>query len=402
MPRFIYTAKTQDHQTIQADIYAESEQDAINKLTKIGYFPISIKVEDLTLEKEGIRRFWKIPRKDIVQFSRQLSSLIESGVNVLNSLNIISEQIPNKYLKAIIRDVANKIKDGQSLSESLATYPHLFSNLYTSLVRSGEVGGNLEIALKRVADFLEKEEEFRDSVRQALAYPVFVFIVSVLTVIILLGFVIPRLVSMFEDMGQILPLSTQLLISISAILRAYWWLILALIFISVFLLRRFYQRPKGKLFLDRLKLKLPILGDIILKTQESRLMRTLSLLLSGATPVVYALEVSISTVENQILRQELQAFKEEIANGLSFSKCLSNSKLFSPFITNMVTVGEESGTLEKSLMRIADDYEREVDRKLKTFTRLLEPTIILVMGLIVGFIVLSMLLPIFQINLIVQ
>lgn len=402
MPRFIYTAKSSPLKTIQGDIEAESEQDAINKLTKIGYFPISVEAEDLFQEKPGIRRFWKISKKEVVLFTRQLTSLIESGVNILNGLNIVSGQTSNKYLRAILNDIIGQVKDGKPLSDSMARHHRLFSSLYTSMIRSGEVGGTMEETLKRLADFLEKEEEFKSSLRAALTYPLFIFAVSILTVVVLLGFVIPRLVGMFEDMGQILPLPTKLLINVSGALRSHWWLILAMIFISVFSLRRINRNPQGKFLLDRSKLKLPIWGEIVLKSEISRLTRTLSVLLSSGITVVYSLDISASVIDNAVLKLEAQKFKDEIANGLSFSQCLNASKLFPAFVTNIVTIGEETGAMEKSLMRIADGYEQEVDRSLKTLTRLLEPIIILVMGLIVGFIVLSMLLPIFQINLIVR
>jgi len=402
MPRYTYIAKSQPNKTIQGDIEAESEQDAINKLTKMGYFPISVGAESLSFDKRSALSFGKISNREIVLFTRQASSLIESGVNILNSFNIILRQTTNKYLKAILNDIISKIKDGKSLSESLAQHPDLFPNLYTSMVHSGEVGGTLEQTLKRLADFLEKEEEFKNSVRAALTYPTFVFAVSVLTVIILLGFVIPRLVTMFEDMGQILPLPTRILIGISGFLRSYWWFILAIIAILVFLLNRFYRNPQGRILWDGFQLKLVIIGEITLKTEISRLSRTLSLLLSSGIPIIYSLDISTSILGNQILKLEVQKIKDQISGGLSFSQALKDSKLFPIFVTNIVIVGEESGILEKSLLRIADDYEKETDRTLKTLTRLLEPVIILVMGLIVGFIVVSMLLPIFQINLIAR
>jgi type IV pilus assembly protein PilC len=402
MPRYIYTAKSQPNQNIQGDIEAESEQDAINKLTKMGYFPVSVQTQGASLNKQNIWYFRKIAKREIVIFTRQLSSLTESGVNIIKSLNILSNQSNNKSLKIILNGLISKIQDGQSLSESLSGYPNLFSGLYISMVHSGEVGGNIELTLKRLADFLEKEEEFRSSIRQALVYPFFILAVSALTVIILLGFVIPRLVSMFEDMGQILPLPTQMLINLSAFLRSYWLAILAIILISIFLLRRIYLSPQGKAWLDRLKLRLGIWGIIVLKTEIGRFARTLSLLLSSGIPTLHSLDISALVLENQILKLEVQKFKNQIAGGLSFSKCLQESKLFPAFVTDIARIGEETGTLEKSLMRIADSYEAETDRTLKALTRLLEPVIILVMGLIVGFIVLSMLLPIFQINLIVR
>ncbi len=402
MPRYTYIAKSQPNQTIQAEIEAESEQEVINKLKMMGYFPISIKSQGLVQNRQIAWRLRKSSKKDIAVFTRQLSNLVEAGINILNSLNIILMQTLNKYLKAVLSDIISKIKDGRSLSESMSAHPYLFSNLYTSMVHSGEVGGSIQQSLKRLADFLEKEEEFKNSLAAALIYPAFVFGVGTLTVIILLGFVIPKLITMFEDMGQILPLPTRILMSVSGFLRGYWWLILAALFISIFFLRRLYQSPQGRIQCDRLKLKTIILGKIILETEISRMMRTLSLLLSGGMPIVYSLDVTISVIENQVMKMQMQKFKEQISSGLSFSACLKGSKLFPAFVRDIVSVGEETGTLEKSLLRIADNYEKEVDRSLKTLTRLLEPVIILAMGLIVGFIVLSMLLPIFQINLIVK
>jgi type II secretory pathway component PulF len=226
--------------------------------------------------------------------------------------------------------------------------------------------------------------------------------VGVLTVVILLGFVIPRLVTMFEDMGQALPLPTKILITISSGLRAYWWLIIALIGIAVFLYRRTAQSSQGRALMDNLKLKIIILGDIVLKTQISRLFRTLSLLLSSGVSIVSSLDLATSVVDNQVIKEQMLKFKEQIRSGESLAKCLKDSAVFPEFATNIIRVGEETGAMEKSLKQVADDYERQVDQSLKNISRLVEPAIILVMGLIVGFIVLSMLLPIFQINLIVR
>lgn len=402
MPIFTYTAKSRPNKTIQGEIDADSQQDAINRLTRMGYFPISVEAQELSFGKKGILPLRKVSHREIVLFTRQLSSLLESGVNLLNGLNIIADQTPNHYFKAVLSDISSKIRDGKPLSESLSLHQDLFPNVYTSMIHSGEAGGNLEKTLKELADFLEKEEEFKNSVRAALSYPVFVSIVGALTVVSLLVFVIPRLISMFEDMGQALPLPTRILISLSGFLRSYWWFILALTIIAVFLLRRLSKNPRQKVLLDALKLKTAVFGTIILKTEVSRLMRTLSLLLSSGIPIIYSLDVSISVLENSVLKSELQGFKEQIKSGSSLSRCLKESKIFPGFVTNIVAVGEETGSLDKSLMNIAQDYERDVDRSLKALSRLLEPVIILVMGLVVGFIVVSMLLPIFQINLIAR
>ncbi|MBP7216455.1 MAG: type II secretion system F family protein [Candidatus Omnitrophica bacterium] len=404
MPKFKYTAKTGPQTLVSGELDAETEQDAVTKLNQLGYFPIQISSENLSLIalQQGAHYLRKVPRKDLVLFTRQLATLIESGVNILNALKIISDQLPNKYLKAIIIDISSKIKEGMSFSESLNAFPTLFPGLYIAMIRTGESSGNLNETLKRLADFLEKEEEFKNSVISALTYPVFVFSVGALTVIVLLTFVIPRLITMFQDMGQMLPLPTQILINLSTFLREYWWLLAGGIAISIFLFNRMKRNLQGKTAIDKLKLAIPLLGDIALKSEISHLVRTLSLLLSSGVPIVSSLETSSASLDNQIMKNELEKFKEQIAQGFSFSQCLKESSLFPSFIINIVTVGEETGTMEKALLRIADDYEREIDAKLKTLTRLLEPIIILIMGLIVGFIVIAMLLPIFQINLIVQ
>ncbi len=396
MPSFIYTAKTGPSKTVSAQIEAESEQDAISKITKMGYFPISVKLDNTSLDK-GV--FKKISKKDIVFFTSQLATLVESGVNILNALNLISNQTTNKYLKAVLSDVVSKIKDGKSLSASLSLHPHVFSDLYVSMLHSGEVGGNLEVILKRLSTFLESEEEFKNSLKAALTYPLFIVGVSILTVVVLLTFVIPKLVGMFDDMGQALPLPTKILISVSSGMRQYWWVIIGIIVMFVFLLKRLGRTTQGRFYLDNLALKTVMWGNIVLKTEISHLMRTLSLLFASGVSVISALDISTNILENQVLRLELKRFKDEISGGSSFSKCLNDSKIFPRFVTDIVTVGEETGTLEKGLLRIADEYERDVDKTLKGLVRMAEPIIILVMGLIVGFIVMSMLLPIFQLNL---
>jgi len=401
MPKFIYTAKSKPGELMQSVIEAESEQAVINKLLEMSYFPVSVQPENTYLDKQN-SYFKKVSRKDLVIFTRQLSSLIESGVNILDSLRIVTNQTSNKYFKAVLSDVSAKIKDGKSLSESLALYDNIFSSLYASIIHSGEASGNLEKVIKGLAEFYEKDEEFRASLRASLTYPLFIAIVGVLTVAVLMGFVIPKLVGMFEDLGQTLPLPTKILINVSGFFTHYWWIIFAVIGLFIFSLQRAVRTAQGKLFIDNFKLKIPLIGEIVLKSEIARLSRTLSLLISSGLAVVSGLNVTIAVIGNQILKNELEKFKEQITGGVSFSKCLNGSKLFPSFVTNIVAVGEEGGSLEKSLTRVGYEYEKDVDRSLKAISRLIEPVIILIMGIVVGFIVLSMLLPIFQINLIAR
>jgi type II secretory pathway component PulF len=402
MPRYSYIAKPQPDRTTEGYIEADSEQEAINKLSHLGYFIVSLTSEEPSLSAPGLFSFPQVSNRQIVLFTRQLSTLLESGVNILKSLMIISGQTRNNSFRAVLNDIISKIKDGAALSDSLQAYPKIFSGLYSSLVRTGEASGNINKSLSRLADFLESEEEFKNSLRSSLIYPFFILSVGIITVIVLLVFVIPRLVAMFEDMGQVLPLPTLILINISSFLNSYWWLILTALLGSVFFLRRVYRTPAGKMYLDRSKLNAALFGPIIMKSEIARLMRTLSLLFSSGLPIITSLEIAATIVQNQVLKSELQGFKEQITSGTSLSVCFNNSQLFPEFVRSIITIGEETGKLDSAFLRIAMDYEKDVDRITKSLVRLIEPVIILILGLVVGFIVISMLLPIFQINLMVR
>ncbi|MDO8662637.1 MAG: type II secretion system F family protein [Candidatus Omnitrophota bacterium] len=398
MPKFIYTAKSKPDHLIKGEIEAETEQEAVERLSKQGQYPVSIKLLDLASQRKSFLGLKKISTSEITLFTRQLCELNESGVNVVKSLSIIANQIPNAYLKDIIKDALSKIKEGASLSESLSAHPDVFSSMYTAMVHSGEIGGTLEPTLKKLADFLENEEELKGSVKSALIYPAFVFTVGILTIVVLLTFVIPRLVSMFKDMGEALPLPTQILISLSGFLRGYWLIILMTLITLLLVFRRTIKTSKGKLSWDSFKLKIALWGQVILKSELGRWLRTLSLLLAGGISILSSLDVSKTVVENELLKLEIEKLIKQLSSGASLSSAMKNSKIFPDFVINIVGVGEDTGSMDKALLRIADNYEKSVAQELKTLTRLLEPMIILFMGLVVGFIVLSMLLPIFQIN----
>jgi type II secretory pathway component PulF len=321
---------------------------------------------------------------------------------LLKALDTILGQTQNRYLKSILAEVISRIKDGKSFSEALGNYPDVFSNLYISMIKAGEIGGNLEETLSRLEDFSQKEQELKSTIKGALAYPAFIAVVGALTISILIGFVIPRLIVMFQDMGEILPLPTRILIATAGFLKGYWWFILSIVFIIVFICIRRFKNPEGRIAIDRLKLKLPLAGVIIQKIEISRFARTLGTLISSGIDIIPALEIAGGVINNVIMKQEIRRFQEEIHQGGSFTTSIKNSKFFPVFVTNIVSVGEEAGTLERSLLQVADEYSKEIERTLKTLTRLVEPAMILLMGLIVGFIVISMLLPIFQIDLLAR
>ncbi len=401
MPRYKYSVRINPKQTSEGQMEAESQADVISKLTASGYFPISVELDDIN-EKGNILKSKSISKNEISIFTSQLSSLVDSGVNILNALNTIYNQNTNKAFKSVLYDLSSKIKDGRPLSDSLACYPNIFPRIYVAMIRSGEVGGTLGDTLKKLADFIEKDEEFKSTVKAAMTYPLFIFFVGMMTIVVLFIFVIPKLVTMFKDMGQALPMPTQILIGISNTLVNFWWAVGLFIAAFYFAIKQFSSSESGKETIDKIKLKIKILGNIILKTEVGRMSRTLSFLLASGIPILASLEVSESVLENQVIKKEIKNFRELIKNGDSLSKCVRESKYFPVFVSNIIAVGEETGTMEKSLNRIANDYEKDVDRNLKALSRLLEPLIILFMGLIVGFVVISMLLPIFQINIIAK
>jgi type II secretory pathway component PulF len=383
-------------------IEADSPQEAVSRLSQSGYFPVSVKIEENAgKERDGIFS-QGISGKEISAFTRQLSGLIYAGVPILRSLDILLKQTPNKSLRSILADLKSKIRDGNQLSASLAAYPDFFPPVFISMVHSGEVSGNLDKSLKRLADHLDQEQELKESVIAAVTYPAFVTGVGIITVIVLLVFVIPTIASMFIEIGEKLPLPTRILMGISGFFQKNMPVVLVTMIAAAAAVKRFSGSASGQLLIDKLKLKLFLYKDLVIKAEIGRLMRTLSLLLASGVPVLQSMDLAASTVRNKVLNEEVKQFRPKIVKGLSFSKCLSESKLFPEYAVSVTAIGEETGTLERSLMAIAEEYENDVERRLRVLTRMLEPVIILIMGIIVGFIVLAMLLPVFNMDILVQ
>ncbi len=403
MPVFSYKAKHGPEKVISGVIEAESQAIALSRLDKMGYFVLSIGAGK---EKTGFRSslgiFQRIGLKHINLFTRQLSDLLDAGVPLLESIAILSKQADNALLGAVLDRIHADIKDGKSLSESLAGYPKIFSPLYINMVASGETGGILESVLARLADFYEKEEEIKSKIKSALSYPMFMFFAGAGTIIVLLTFVIPKLVVMFEDMGQKLPLPTQILVSSSNFIVKFWWAPIAIMFLIIILFKRLKNTKEGGLIIDRWKLAIPLVGKLVQKIEVSRFSRTLATLLENGVPILQSLNIVKNTITNKAISGEIEIAAKDVSEGNKLAASLGKGLWIPDFATNMIAVGEESGALEKTLLKISDTYARQVDRTTKTLTSLLEPAMILIMGSIVGFIVISMLLPIFQINILIH
>ena len=403
MPRFIYKAKEGPDRIVEGTMEAESREQVIDRLQTMGYFPISIK-EETTLKKEEIPSLHfeelTVKKSDLAIFTRQLSDLLDSGITLLKALSLIEEQTNNLIMRRVLSTLAKEIKDGKRFSDSLSKFPQVFSNLYVALVKAGEVGGMLDKVLLGLADYLEKEEELKARVKSALAYPILMASVGVLTVFILMSFVIPRLANMYRDMGQSLPIPTLILINVGDFLKSFWWLVLAFSVFLFFMIKRTTQTSEGGLLFDRFKLKIPLFGELLKKSEIVRFCRTLSTLLKNGVPMLGALDTVIPVISNRVIRKEIERMYTDVKEGISLSKTIAKSPYFPPLVSNMIAVGEEGGIIESSLMKVAESFEREVERVVKVITSLIEPALILIMGTVIGFIVVSMLLPIFQLNLV--
>ena len=420
MIKNIYRAKKKTGETVEGKIEAASKDEAIEKLSLAGYLPVSIDeavqavnpsapkvnsevghpVESKT--QVALPAGGRIKSRQITVFSRQLASLLKSGVPILSAINIIFEQTENLYLKSVLKNICSAVKDGSTFSAALSNYPRAFSSLYVALVRSGEESGTLPAALLRIADYRAKQEEMLSRIRMSLAYPALMAVVGAGTIVFMLTFVMPRLTGIFANLGERLPIPTRILISLSQGLRHWWFPIVLVIVAIVFFIRKQIKTEAGKLAYSLFCLHLPVFGKLILKAELARFSRTLELLLKNGISILRAIDVAIPVLENEVIKKQLRQSYKELEQGGFFGKSLKDSKIFPSFMSNLISIGEESGRLDEALAEIADSYEHDTDEAMKVTSSLIEPLMILFMGLIVGFMVVAMLLPIFEINVIAK
>lgn len=394
-------AKNINGEHITDIIEADSVTAVTSKLQASGYFPLSIEPYE---KKGGIKKdlsvlgFSKVSHSDIVLFTRRLADSLKGGLPLIRTLGVLERQTENKEFARITREIKLSVQEGRGFSESLAKYPKIFSEMYVGMVKAGESAGLLDSVLLRLAEFNEKEEELKYRINAALAYPLVMLVVGLASVIFLLAFVIPRFEIIFGDLGQAIPLPTMILILISKSVRHWWWLYFIVIFGTAGFLIRFYKTSSGKGILSRMKLSIPIVGSFIKKDLVSRFIRMLSVLLGNGVPILDALDMAKSSIGNKVFADEIDKIYQSVKEGQGIVAPMSKSKLFPPMVSEMVAIGEETGNLESSLLKIAEAYDREVEYAVKTMTSLIEPVIILFAGVVVCLIALSMLLPVFQMS----
>ena len=396
---FAYRVKTRDGRTMTGSLVAEGAGAVASTLQKQGLIPLDIKKESkVSMKMEFNIKPKKVKLKDLAIFSRQFATMISGGLTLLRALTILSEQTENKLLAETIKHVSEDVEGGASLSEAMTKYPKAFNQLYVSLVRAGETGGQLETVLTRVADTYEAEYKLRQKVKSAMTYPVVVAFIAISLLIVMLIFIVPTFAAMFDDLGGELPLPTQILVTMSENAR----ILIPLFIIGIVAARIIYKRlrksnDKARLFFDKTKLKIPVFGELFRKIAMSRFTRTLSLLLRAGVPVLQSLEITGKATGNEVLNHASLDIREAVRQGESMASPLENHPIFPPMVIQMISVGEDTGALDEMLDKISDFYDQEVESMTESLTSLIEPIMIAVLGGIVGGMVIALYMPMFKI-----
>ena len=404
MPVYEYTALDSAGKKQKGIIDADSLAAARQKIRHAGGFPVDIRESTPVSRGKAERKpgnfslTQRVRQQEVHIATRQLATLLNAGIPLVPALNGLIEQTSNSALKKIIAQIKDSVNEGNSFTAALTEHPRLFSKIYVNMVKAGEASGSLDVVLDQLAEFGENEQATKARISAALIYPLVLSVVGTAILFLLLTIIVPKITKVFEDSQQALPLPTIILMKLSGFLGHYWWLLLLLLAGALLALRYAISTPGGRKAWDRLKLTAPLVGDLNTKLAAARFGRTLGSLLQSGVTLVNALKIVRNIFNNVLLADTIDTATEELEKGGSLSKILRGSRWFLPMVVQMIAVGEQSGTMEKMLVKVADSYEKEVESKIKALTSLIEPFMILFMGLIMLFIVLSILLPIFEMN----
>jgi type IV pilus assembly protein PilC len=421
MPRFEYVALDARGQESRGVMEATTSNDVIGQLRQAGYFPTSVteegkgggaKVSKKTqkavaaaaapkAKKGSITLFQRktIKSKTLMIFTRQLATLIDAGLPLLRGLTVLSKQEKDPVLKNTIVALSDAVQGGSTFSESMAQHPRIFNKLYINMVKAGELGGVLELVLNRLAEFQEKAQRIKNKVVSAMAYPVIVLVIALLIVLFLLAFIVPKFQQIFNDMlnGKPLPALTQMVINASDFMQNQWYYLIGAVVVIVVAFKMTANNPKGRVFLDKVMLKLPLFGDLTRKSSISRFSRTLGTLVTSGVPILQALNITRDTAGNAVVADAVTKVHDAVKEGESIVQPLEASGVFPPMVISMVDVGEETGQLPEMLLKIAEVYDDEVDNAVEGLTSLLEPIMIVVLALIVGTIVIALFMPLIEV-----
>lgn len=398
MPLFNYKVRNQIGQEVLGSIDAAEEANVIKSLKALGYSIIAInRGSQLKLGVESfLAKFEKVKQQELLFFVRQLSILLKSGVPLTATIENVRQQTTNKMMKGMLDKIKQDIESGVSLSDALAKWPQVFSDFFVSMVKVGESGGILEDVLDRLIQLLTQEAEISGRIKSAMIYPVILVVVAVGIITFILASIIPKFVTIFETYGAKLPVTTQILLAMSVVVRKFWHFVLIAIFIFIFGLKNYLKSEKGRYNVDTFIFKVPLFGKLYLKVVIAQFSRTLASLLRSGVSLVEALRVTEKTVSNTTLRRGIQDVSSGISRGEPLSDLFKGAAIFPTFVIQMIAVGEKTGKLEAILFDIANFYDQETDYAIRNMTAVLEPVLLLVMGSMVAFIALSVLLPIFN------
>ncbi|MFZ7120646.1 MAG: type II secretion system F family protein [Eubacteriaceae bacterium] len=397
MPIYVYVAKDMEGKTIKGTFDASSKEEVLLLIREKRYIPLQI--DELRESWGGDINFSfekKVSIKDLALLCRQFATTIRSGITVVDSIDILRKQTTNKKLAGVLDLMYDDLLRGNSLSASMAKEPKVFPYLLISMIQTGEISGTLDKVMEDMAVHFEKEYKINQKVKSALTYPIVVSIVSILVVVILLTFVMPTFINMFDSFGAELPFATKLLMGISTSIRSFWYIHILIIVATVYFLKKYTSTPQGRYKLDKFKLKMILFGPLNTKVVMSRFANTLSVMLNSGIDILQSLDVVQRVVNNEYIKKDLNVVKDGVRKGFSIGKTMEESGSFPPLVYQMVEVGENSGTLDYVLEKVADFYDTEVETAVDQLTTLIEPLIIVILGIIVAFIVISMILPIFD------
>jgi type IV pilus assembly protein PilC len=395
MPVYEYTARNPANgQILKGQLDVASKDDVVKHIKQQKMMMVNIREQpkqiSFSLKRKGVAT------RDIVIFTRQFATMINAGLPLVQSLDILAKQTENPALAEVTRQVVYDVESGHTLADAFSKHPKAFTDLYVNMVAAGEAGGILDTILLRLATFLEKNDALMRKVKGAMVYPGVIFTVAAVAVAVLLIFVIPTFQAMFASVNLELPLPTRIVIGASQLLINYWWVIIAVIGLAIFGIRRYYATDDGRKRIDQMLLNAPVLGDMLRKSAVSRFTRTLGTLISSGVSILDGLEITAKTAGNRVIHDAVMASRQSIAGGETIAAPLEKSKVFPPMVISMIAVGEQTGGLDEMLSKIADFYDDEVDVAVSALLSLMEPIMIVVLGVIVGGMVVAMYLPIFD------
>jgi type IV pilus assembly protein PilC len=394
MPAFTYTARALNGDLRTATIDAPSRDEVVAQLRRQRLNVV--KIDEAAQAANKKKASGKISMRDVVIFTRQFSTMINAGLPLVQALDILAKQSENKALKDVTRAVVFDVESGHTVADALRKHPKAFTDLYVNMVAAGEAGGILDTILMRLATFLEKNDALVRKVKGAMIYPGVIMSVAAIAIVVLLLFVIPVFEKMFASVGMPLPLPTRVVITMSRFLQSFWWLVIGGFAFAGWSLKKYYATQDGKLKIDKLALKMPVLGDVLRKSAVSRFTRTLGTLIGSGVSILDGLEITAKTAGNRVIQDAIMESRASIAGGETISAPLQKSQVFPPMVISMIAVGEQTGGLDEMLSKIADFYDEEVDAAVSGLLALMEPVMIVFLGVVVGGMVVAMYLPIFD------